>query len=98
MKSIDRRLSALEDQTGRLLLAYTSGWAVRVDEHSPPGEARIDAPPAPLQGGEPDPRYVYVPDQRRAPGGLGWTRRAKLKADPTVAGVIIWGNTIEELT
>jgi hypothetical protein len=79
------------------LLAYTAAWIERMNEHGRVGEARIDAPAAPLRDGEPDPRYVYVPDQRHAPDGLGWMRRAELKADPTVAGVIIWGSTNEEL-
>lgn len=98
-----RRVEEIESQQGTPIVAYTAAWIKQMNEvpaYAPPGEdppdgapeeTRYEAPPPPLVDGEPDPAFVFVPEQNGLEKELGWTRRDALKENPAIKNFVVFG-------
>jgi len=97
------RVQELESNQGTPVVAYTAGWIKQMNEvpaYAPPGEeppedaqegTRYDVPDPPLVDGEPDPAFVFVPEQNGLENRLGWTRRDALKENPAIENFVVFG-------
>jgi hypothetical protein len=104
-----RRVQELESNQGTPIVAYTAGWIEQMNNipaYAPPGEeppegvqgeTRYDAPPPPLVNGDPDPAFVFVPEQNGLKNRIGWTRRDALKGHPAIENFVIFGTQNLEL-